>query len=112
MTRSFLIYKMGALMLVLSPSQDYCKIQGGIRHVETFGNKKALVTCCVCSDAQSCLTLCDPMDCSPPGSSVHGTLQARILEWVVISSSRGSSQPRDQTYVSYISCIGRQILYH
>ena len=45
--------------------------------------------------AQSCLTLCDPMDCSPPGSSVHGFLQARILEWVAISFSRGSSQPRD-----------------
>ena len=45
----------------------------------------------VCSVAQSCLTLCDPMDCSPLGSSVHGILQARILEWVAISSSRGSS---------------------
>ena len=45
--------------------------------------------------AQSCLTLCDPMDCSLPGFSVHGILQARILEWVTISFSRGSSQPRD-----------------
>ena len=62
-----------------------------------------------CSVAQSCLTLCDPMDCSPPGSSVHGILQARILEWVAISSSRGSSQPRVPTC---ISCIGRQMLYH
>ena len=44
---------------------------------------------------QSCLTVCDPMDCSPLGSSVHGILQARILEWVAIPSSRGSSQPRD-----------------
>ena len=44
---------------------------------------------------QSCPTLCDPMDCSLPGSSVHGTLQARTLEWVAISSSRGSSRPRD-----------------
>ena len=43
--------------------------------------------------AQSCLTLCDPMDCSPPGSSVHGIFQARTLEWVAISSSQGSSQP-------------------
>ena len=50
--------------------------------------------------AQSCLTLCDPMDCSPPGSSVHGILQARILEWVAISFSRGSSWPRDWTQVS------------
>ena len=46
---------------------------------------------------------CDPMDCSPPGSSVCGILQARILEWVAISSSRGSSQPRDQTWVSCIA---------
>ena len=47
------------------------------------------------------LTLCDPMDCSPPGSSVHGILQTRILEWVAMLSSRGSSQPRDQTPISY-----------
>ena len=52
---------------------------------------------------QSCPTLCDPVDCSPPSSSVHGILQARILEWVAISFSRGSSQPRDQTQVSLIA---------
>ena len=51
---------------------------------------------------QSCLTLCDPMDCIPPGSSVHGILQARILEWVTISFSRGPSQPRDSIWVSYL----------
>ena len=44
-----------------------------------------------------CLTLCDPVDCSPPGSSVHCILQARILEWAAMPSSRGSFQPRDQT---------------
>ena len=49
---------------------------------------------------QSCLTLYNPMDCSPPGSPVHGILQARILEWVAISFSRGSYRPRDQTQVS------------
>ena len=53
--------------------------------------------------AQSCPTLCDPVDCSLPGSSVHGILQARILEWVAISFSRGSSQPRDQSQVSRIA---------
>ena len=58
---------------------------------------------------QSCLTLCDPMDCSPPGSSVHGILQTRILEWVAISFSKGSSWPRDRTC---ISCICRRILYY
>ena len=61
---------------------------------------------------QSCPTLCDPMDCILPGSSVHGVLQARILEWVAMLSSRGSSWSRDWTHVSYISCIGRQVLYH
>ena len=50
-----------------------------------------------CEVTQSCPTLCDPVDCSPPGSSVHGILQARILEWVAISFSLGSSQPRDRT---------------
>ena len=66
----------------------------------------------VCSVAKLCLILCDPMDCSPPGSSVHGIFQARTLEWVAISSSRGSSQPKDETHVSWSSCIGRQTLYH
>ena len=62
--------------------------------------------------AQLCPSLCDPMDCSLPGSSVHWILQARILEWVAMPSSRGSSWPRNQTHVSCISYIGRQILYH
>ena len=52
-----------------------------------------------CLVTQSCPILCNPMDCSPPGSSVHGILQARILEWIVIPFSRGSSQPKDQTWV-------------
>ena len=58
---------------------------------------------------QSCLTLCDPMDCCPPGSSVYGILQAWILKWVAISSSRGFSPPRDWTQ-GLLSC--RPILYH
>ena len=53
--------------------------------------------------AQSCLTLCEPVDCSLPGSSIHGILQARILEWVAISFSRGSSPPRDWTQISHIA---------
>ena len=59
--------------------------------------------------AHSCLTCSDPMDYSLPGSSIHGILQARVLEWVAIAFSKGSSRPRDRTCVS---CIGRQILYH
>ena len=54
--------------------------------------------CCVLV-AQPCPTLCDPMDCSQPGSSAHEILQARVLEWVAISFSRGSSQPRDWTWI-------------
>ena len=72
---------------------------------------------CVCGGGgvqllQSCPTLCDPMDCSPPGSSIHGIFQARILEWMAISSSRGSSLPRNQIHVFCVSWIGRWILYH
>ena len=58
---------------------------------------------------QSCLGLCNPVDCSPPGSSVHRSLQARTLEWVAMPSSRGSSPPRDKVCVAY---IGRRVLYH
>ena len=53
--------------------------------------------------APSCLTLCDPMDCRLQGSSIHGILQAGVLEWVAISFSRGSSRPRDRTWVSLIA---------
>ena len=67
----------------------------------------------MCLVSQSCPILCDPMDCSPPGSSVHGDSGYwRILEWVAMLFSRGSSQPRDRTHVSNVSCIGRQVLYH
>ena len=61
---------------------------------------------------QSFLSLCDPMDHIQPGSSIHGILQARILEWVAMPFSRRSSWPRDRTCISYISYIGRQVLYH
>ena len=62
---------------------------------------------CACSVVQSCPTLCDFMDCSPPGSSIYWIFWARILEWIALSFSRGSSQPKDRTC---ISCIGRWIL--
>ena len=57
---------------------------------------------CVCV-AQSCPTLSSPMDCSPPGFSVHGILQVRILEWITLPSSRGSSRPRDRNQVSCVA---------
>ena len=68
--------------------------------------------CVHAKSPQSCLTFCDPMDYTLPGSSVHGILQARILECVAMPSSRGSSQTRGHTYISGVSCIGRLILYH
>ena len=66
-----------------------------------------LDSCCLVP--MSCLTLCDSTNCSPPGSSVPGISQARILEWVAISYFMGSSWPRDR---SHVSCSGRRILYH
>ena len=62
-----------------------------------------------CSVSQPCPTLCDPMGCSPSGSSVHGFSQARVLEWVAISFSRRSSWPRDWTS---ITCVSRKAFYH
>ena len=82
----------------------------GVSFLLLFTNKAVCMS--VHSVAQLCLTLCDPMDWSPPGSSVHGIFQARILKSVAISYCRGFSQPRDQTHISCIFCIGRQILYY
>ena len=71
------------------------------------------VCACICASYFSHVwLLCDPMDCSPPGSSIHGVLQARTLEWVTMPSSRGSSQLRDRTHILYVSCIVRWVLYH
>ena len=64
---------------------------------------------CCAKSLQSCSILCDPVDCSPAGSSVHWILQARTLEWVAISYPRASSQPRDLTHVPYIFCTGRWV---
>ena len=63
----------------------------------------------LCRDS---LTVCDPVDCSPSGSSVHGILQARILKWVAMPSSRGSSPPKDQTRVSCVTRIAGKFLTH
>ena len=60
---------------------------------------------------QSCLTVCDPLDCNPSGCSIHGIFQA-ILEWVAMFSSRGSSRPRDRNWVSYVSCIAGKFFTH
>ena len=82
------------------------------RPLRAFGSCNLFFCLYMCVRAkllQSCLTPCDTMDRSLPGFSVHGILQARILEWVAMPSSRGPSQARDQTRVSYVSCTGRQV---
>ena len=71
------------------------------------------VCVCVCAQSLSHVWLfMTPMDGSPPGSSVYGIFQARLLEWIVISSSRGFCRPRGRTCISWVSCIDRRILYH
>ena len=67
---------------------------------------------CMLSHFSLCLIPCDPMNCSLPGSSVHGVLQAGVLKWVAMPSSRGYSTPRGRTHVFQVSCIGRQALDH
>ena len=76
-------------------------INSGNAQAEIFFH--AAVWCVCVFVTQSCPTLCDPIDCSPPGSSVYGILQARIVEWVIFSYSGGSFQPRDWTQVSCIA---------
>ena len=92
---SFPFFKEPTTLFSLSKSLISVLLQLVI-HCQCFNSLKVLIT-------QMCPTLCDPMDCSPPGSSVHGTFQARILEWIAISFSRGSSQPKDWTPVSCIA---------
>ena len=102
------------LLLGIYPQNTDSRDQYGSLHCSIIhSSKKRETTClsvegcvCVCTRAkllQSCPTLCDPMDCGLPGSSVHGILQARTLEWLAISFSRGSSRPRDRTQVSCIA---------
>ena len=72
----------------------------------------SLSACMRAKFLQSCPTLRDAMNCSPPGSSVHRSRQAWMLEWVATPSSKGSSRPRDRTCISCVSCLGRWALYH
>ena len=97
--------------LFFSTFQFLICIMGIVMPSASYGcQEDSTVYVCVCAQLlQSCRTVCNPMDCSPPdsasppGSSVHGILQARTREWVAMSSSRGTSQPRDQTQISHIS---------
>ena len=93
-----------------SPVQRLC-----MQRTETvivMGGEGRSYACMWAKLLQLCSTLCNPTDYNLLVSSVHGILQARILEWVAVPSSRGSSRPRDQTLMSYVSCIGRGFLYH
>ena len=103
------------------PGKHFCTafsflpVNSGIREAGEASlcdqERKALIYNRIVAVVQSCLTLCDPMDCSPPGSSVHGILQVRILEGVAMPCARVSSWPRDRTHI-YVSCTGRRVLYH
>ena len=81
-------------------------ISGGKSKARTLAHQHKLVLWYISVlITQSCPTLCNPMNCSPPGSSVHGIFQASVLEWVAISFSKGSFRPRDLTWVSCIAGI-------
>ena len=85
-----------AVLTLVQYWQEYCHCVSWLWSWSCVTHAKSL---------HACLTLCDPMDWSPPGSSVHGILQPKILEWITMPSSRGSSQPRDQTHVSCGSSV-------
>ena len=117
-TRQLLLSPVWAGPLGGNPSmwrlqEPWARPSSGVFPLALAGGPSSLLRCCLV--AKSCLTLCSPMDCSPPGSSVPGILQARILEWVAIFFSRGSSQPRDRTHISCIAgghLLCRWILYN
>ena len=94
--------RQGESAKLYSGKTDYFRYapSGGSWHRRVAGNLTQKQGCFV---AKSCPTFCDPMDCSPPGSSLHGISQARLLEWVAISFCRGSSRPRDQPMSSALA---------
>ena len=99
--------------LALSYFLSCCQLhESGYGRMENWSNQGWTMKIQWSEVAQSCPTLCDSMDCSLPGSSVHKILYTRILKWVGMPSSRGSSQPRDQACMSYISYIGRRVLHY
>ena len=97
------IYNEETPELLIQPWQPRgnCTRKDDILHI------KYILQCVHPKSIQSCSTLCDPMDRSPPGSSVHGILQARVLEWVAILFSRGSSRPKDWSRVCSVSCVDK-----
>ena len=93
-------------MLDSVPDTGMLQAQSLLLRTQSYGESDPIVRACVV--VHSCLTLCNPMDCSQPGSSVHGILWVRLLEWV----AGGSSHPRDGIRVLNVSCIGRRVFYH
>ena len=94
-------------------SLEKCLFQSFAHFIIRFWFLLGCSSLCVHACVLNCFSrvqLCNPVDWGLPGSSVHGILQARTLEWVAMPSSRGSSQPRDQTYFCYVSCIGSRVL--
>ena len=104
----------GSSMHTLHMSVPFKPENAMCTHMEASSSLSTSLLISTCMQAQSLshVWLCNPIDCSPSGSSVCGISQARILEWVAISFFRGSSWPRDQNYVSCVSSTGKQILYH
>ena len=96
-----------------SHAKKYAPRYARIPNSKTFWSQKDLLSLTFSVRVLGRVQLfCSPMDCSPPGSSAHGISQTRLLEWVAISSSRWSSWPKDRTYISCVSCTGRQVVYH
>ena len=96
----------------LNPGLSHCRqtvyrLSHQEAQVNDNNNNMCVLNCFSCVQI-----LRNPMDCRLPGSSVHGILQAKILEWVAVPSSRGPSRPRDRTCISRVFCIGRWVLYH
>ena len=97
-------WNISTIFIVTFKKKNVCEM----RWICDSAHKLLISFICMCLVAKLCLTLCYPMDCNLPGSSVYGIFQARIVEWIAISLCRGSSQPRDWICTS---CIGKQILY-
>ena len=96
---------------VCGAEREWAELYQGRRENLTVEDFSSLPVC-VLKSLQLCPTLSDTVDHSLPGSSVHGIIPARILEWVAMPSSWGSSRPKGGTHISYVSCIDRRVLYH
>ena len=96
----------------LQPEDCWLKLIQCDSQCDSPGEKVLAMQMCVPAQSLQSFTLCDPMDCSPPGSSVHGILQVRILEWAAMPSSRRSSLLRDRTHISCVSCTAGGFFIH